>query len=222
VFVQALKDNYDIHTEWMERLVKRYPRWLQGSDTIKDADTAKKYRAIAKNKLVFPAIYGAGTNSIAEYLHIPENVADDIMSDFWSIFTGLKSWQDRLMRGYYETGYVNSPTGRQRRYPLTRNQVINFPVQGVASDIVCESMNTLSEFALKEKAMFLHPRLNIHDDLTFVVPNAKKVISDAIEIITEVMLTPPFDFINVPLSVECALGHNWYEMKTMDKYWSNK
>jgi len=222
VLVKALWDEYDIHREWMERLVKRYPLWLGGTETIEDKNTAKKYRSIAKNKLVFPAIFGAQNESIAGYLNIPIEVADDLMDDFWGIFTGLKNWQEALMKNYYETGYVSSPTGRWHRYPLSRNQVINFPVQGVASDIVCDSMNVLSQHALKTGQWHLHPHLNIHDDLTFIIPDDKKIIEESMQTIYEVMLTPQYDFINVPLSVEMSTGYNWYEMKEVGKFWSNK
>jgi len=222
VLIKALWDDYDIHMEWAQRLVKRYPLWIGGGEDFNVKTIAKKYRSIAKNKLVFPAIYGASTDSIAGYLKVPEDVAEDIMQDFWGIFTGLYKWQERILKKYYETGYVTSPTGRWHRYPLNRNQVINFPVQGVAADIVCDSMNVLSAHAVKTQQWHLHPILNVHDDLTFIVPDSKSIVYEAVEQIYRVMLDPPYDFINVPLSVEVSQGRNWYEMNEIGKFWSNK
>ena len=144
------------------------------------------------------------------------------MDEFWGTFTGLKAWQDRLMKGYYNDGYVTSLTGRKHNYPLTRNEAINFPVQGIAADIVCNAMNTLSEQAISSGDWHIHPVLNIHDDLTFIVPDNDAVLDDTIRRICQVMLKPSYDFINVPLSVKCSVGTNWYEMDVVDKFWSHK
>jgi DNA polymerase-1 len=220
VLIKHLWENYDMHMEWTRKLVKRYPLWIASSESLDDKPTAKKYRGIVKNKLVFPAIYGASNESIARYLNVPIEVADDIMTEFWGTFTGLKRWQDNVMKDYYNTGYVASLSGRKHNYPLTRNQAINFPVQSVAADIVCESMNTLSRHAMDTGKWYLHPILNIHDDLTFVVPDDKQ--DETIGVLGEIMLTPPYSFINVPLSVEISVGKNWFDMKEVTKLWSNK
>jgi uracil-DNA glycosylase family 4 len=222
VLVKALWEDYDIHMEWTHKLVDVYPYWLGSGESIKDRATARKYRSVVKNKLVFPAIFGASDKSIAGYLKIPEEKVAILMDEFWDSFSDLRDWQNRLMKGYYKDGWVATPTGRRHHYPLTRNQAINFPIQGVASDIVCDSMNRLSQIALETSEMHLHPVLNIHDDLTFIVPDSDAVIEAAIRRIYTVMLTPPYDFINVPLSVECSIGNNWYEMTEIGKYWSHK
>jgi len=231
LLVKALWEDYDIHMEWTEKLVKRYPQFIDTDESILDKKTAKRYRSVVKNKLVFPAIFGASNGSIAGYLSTPEEVIDDLMDEFWSTFYGLKNWQDNLMKHYYNTGFVLSPTGRRHNYPLTRNQAINFPIQSVASDIVCRAMNKLSEIAQEENQWHLHPILNIHDDLTFVVPDDDKILEDAIQRIYRVMLTPGYSFINVPLSVECSIGYNWAPhdektnprgMQDVQKFWSHK
>ena len=142
------------------------------------------------------------------------------MDEFWATFDGLKNWQDRLMKGYYEAGWVASPTGRRHHYPLTRNQAINYPIQSFACDIVCNAMNELSCMAAESGKWYLHPVLNIHDDLSFLIPENKQ--DYAIKTISEIMLTPPYKFINVPLSIEISVGTNWFDMDEVTKLWSNK
>jgi DNA polymerase I-like protein with 3'-5' exonuclease and polymerase domains len=83
-------------------------------------------------------------------------------------------------------------------------------------------MNRLSRMALDNNKWHLHPILNIHDDLTFIVPEDYKLLDQAVELITAVMLRPKYDFINVPLSVEASCGYNWYEMREIGKFWSHK
>lgn len=222
VLVKALWDDYDIHMEWTQRLVKRYPLLLGGTESLSDKPTAKKYRSLVKNKLVFPAIFGAANNSIAGYLKTPEEVIDDLMDEFWSTFHGLKQWQDNLMKSYYDRGYVESPTGRRHNYPLSRNQAINFPIQSFACDIVCDAMNRLSYLASTTNQWHLHPIWNIHDDLGFYIRDDDAAIAEAIEKIRPIMLKPPYKFINVPMSIEGSLGYNWFEMGGIGKFWSHK
>jgi DNA polymerase I-like protein with 3'-5' exonuclease and polymerase domains len=72
------------------------------------------------------------------------HVIDKLFNDFWREFSGHKNWQKRLVADYYETGYVESPTGRRHHYPLSGPQAINYPIQSVACDIVCKAMVSLS------------------------------------------------------------------------------
>lgn len=222
VLVKALWEDYDIHMEWSIKTAHLYPEIIGGKENLKDKDVMKKCRSRIKNKLVFPAIFGAQNTSIAGYLDMPVEIIDVLMKEFWRTFNGLYEWQQKLMQGYWANGYVQSPTGRRRHYPMTRNQAINDPIQSVACDIVCRSMNTLSELAAEEKKWYLHPIMNIHDDLTLVVPDDDKILESVIKDVYRVMLTPQYDFINVPLSVSCSVGKHWYKMQEIGKFWSHK
>jgi DNA polymerase I-like protein with 3'-5' exonuclease and polymerase domains len=126
------------------------------------------------------------------------------------------------MKAYYQSGYVTTLNGRKHRYPLTRNQAINHPVQGTACEIVCDSMNRLSQLAKDKDEWHLHPRLNIHDDLTMIVPDNDDILETSIRRIYGVMLTPNCPGINVPFSVSCSVGQNWFEMVEIGKFWSHR
>jgi DNA polymerase-1 len=214
VLVKSLWEDYDIHMEWAQKLAKKYP-----AIGLADANLRQQ----VKGKLVFAAFFGAANKSIASpaYLNVPEEIIDDLMDEFWETFDGLAEWQDALMKTYYETGWVESPTGRRHHYPLTRNQAINFPVQGFACDIVCNAMNELSCMAVETGQWHLHPVLNIHDDLTFVIPDNDDILEAAITTIYKVMLTPPYKDVNVPLSVKVLIGSAWYGMQEIGKFWSH-
>lgn len=229
VMIKALWENYDFHMEWAHKLAALYPQVVGGSySAMKDKKVAKNLRGIAKNKLVFPAIFGAQDSSIHGYLvnatnvDIPEKIITKLMNEFWSTFSGLRNWQDKTMKRYYDEGFVVSPTGRKHWYPLTRNQAINFPIQSFGADIVCDAMCRLSEMAVRTGKWHLHPVLNIHDDLTFIIPDDNDVLEDAINTIYRAMLTVDYKCINVPLSVEASWGDNWFEMKDIGKFWSHK
>lgn len=229
-FVKALWEDYDMHMEWAQRAAKLYPAYIGGSENYTDKAVMKKFRGLVKNKLVFPAFFGAAADSIAGYLtaatgvEAPKPIIDKLFKDFWAPenFGGVHRWQKNLVSTYYETGFVESPTGRRRHYPLSRPQAINYPIQSVACDIVCRAMVRLSVLAVNTGKWYLHPIMNIHDDLTFDIPDSPEILEEAITTIYRTMLTPGYDFINVPLSVTCSVGTNWLEMDEVGKFYSHK
>jgi len=221
--VRALWQDYDIHMDWARRTADKYPAAIGGASAgMNDPKVADAFRSRIKNKLVFPAIFGAANASIAGYLGIPEHIIDDLMDEFWQEFNGIKAWQDKEMTKYYEAGWVASPVGRRHRYPLNRNQAINHPIQCLACEIVCDAMCRLSYMAVSSGNWHIHPRLNVHDDLTFVVPDNDQILEETITTVYRTMLTPSYACVNVPLSVKCSVGKNWYEMETVGKFWSHR
>lgn len=223
VFVKALWEDYDTHMEWAIKLDRIDPQLTKqhGCD-MTDPKSAKKYRSLIKNKLVFPAIFGATTESITGYLSADQSSIEELMEEFWDTFSGLKRWQDDLMKTYWEHGYVSSPVGRLHRYPITRNQAINFPVQAAEAEIVCDAMTRLSIHAADSEQWHLHPIWNIHDDLGFIIPDEDKIIEDTINHVYKMMLRSPYDWINVPLAVEASIGTDWSAMEDIGKFWSHK
>lgn len=217
--IDATWKGYDVHMEWAHKIAKQWPGLVGGKKNIKDPKKMKFARGLVKNKMVFPVIFGAREESVAGYLDMPDDVSKRIFAEFWKTFGGLAVWQKTLMRNYYDLGYVENLFGRRRRYPLTKNEAVNFPIQSTASDMVVDAMTRLSKLA-HETDMILHPRLNIHDDLTFFLPDNSQVIDDCLEIIIGEMLKLPYSFINVPMSVEVSIGPDWFHQEEIGKFWS--
>jgi uracil-DNA glycosylase family 4 len=220
VLVTALWEDYDIHQEWSIKAAHRHPASIGGIHNLKDAEVMGKFRSKIKNKLVFPALFGAANDSVAGYLNMPIEPVNKLMAEFWQTFYGIYNWQKQVMNDYYLNGYVSSPTGRRHHYPLSKNQAVNYPIQSLGCDIVCRAMVTLSDYAANSGKWYFHPIMNIHDDLTFNIPNNPKILEEAIEKIYRVMLADVYDFINVPLSVTCSIGTNWFEMDKIGKFCS--
>lgn len=215
-YINALKNNYDTHMVWAKRLAEIVP------DCTKEVNG--KFRSMVKNKMVFPSFFGASNESVCSYLSdgcgmpMPQDKIDQLMREFWQVFSGVKRWQERVIKGYYDTGYVETLSGRRRRYPLTKNEAFNVGPQGTAAEIVCDAMVRLSFLATTTQKWHLHPILNIHDDLTFVIPKTEK--EEAIVTIVEEMLTFDFPWINVPLALEVSTGLNWCDLKPLGEFWS--
>lgn len=214
--VSALWDRYDIHQEWGERILASYPRLGDKNDKA----FMKSLRDRTKNKFVFPSFYGAQPPSISSSFGLPLNITQSIQNEFWKQFDGVHKWQKELKKQYDEVGYIELLTGFRCRAPLKFNDIINYPIQGTASDIVLNAMNRLSEKATKENRPALQPIMNVHDDLTFYVPEA--TFDDDIDTIVGEMLKTDFDFVNVPISVEVEMGDDWYNVKPIGTYWSDK
>lgn len=218
VLIKNLWEDYDTHFFWASRLASICPQRVGGD--FNDPKIAKSFRSTVKNSFVFPAIYGATNKSIAQYFGIDQSFIDELSEEFWDTFNGIKRWQETLLKNYRVNGYVEAPTGRRRHHPLTTNEAINAPIQSVSSDIVMDGMCRLSYIAATEDKWYLHPHINVHDDLSYFIP--KKKADEALERIIKEMLTPSFDFINVPLSVEVSIGANWADLEHLGKYWSHK
>lgn len=214
---------YDVHKYWAERMVEVYPRIIDL--TVKqfgidwDEVGIKTLRQEAKNKWVFPQIFGAATESCAAQLQLPSDVAKKLGAEFWDELKGVKRWQDKLVERYIKTLYVETLGGRRRRGAMSKQEIINTPIQGTAADIVTEAMCALSERAFMQGLPQIQPRLNVHDDLTFI--STQTSLQKNIAIIAEEMCKPRFSYINVPLVVEVSTGRNWADLKEIAVYRSD-
>lgn len=213
--VRYLWEGYDIHGAWAKRIRGAFPAvddWLIEEFQLKDPDDAKlqkQLRQETKNKWVFPQFFGSSFRSCARTMHLPEQVAQGLAEEFWDEFRAVRKWQDRTVASYKRKLYVETLTGRRRHGPLSLNQIINTPIQGTASDIVTESMNALSVYAEVEDKPQFQAVMNIHDDLTFYIPD--ETVDTDIQTIAHEMTKIRFPFINVPLIVEVSMGRRWNE-----------
>ena len=100
---------------------------------------------------------------------------------------------------------------------MKKNEIINLPIQSSASYDVCiVAGDRLAKLAFEFNKPQYQYRIQIHDDLTFVIP--LETLDEDIGFIAKQMVDPTtYDFINVPLEVEFAVGKNWFEMEQIGK-----
>lgn len=225
---------YDVHKWWAERMISKYRRIVDHIVTVwaedfkkaraggkdEEALIIKLWRQEAKNKWVFPMFFGSQVASCAAQLNYPLEILEELADDFWDEFRGVRKWQDKLVSNYERNLYVETLNGRRRRGALSRNQIINHPIQGTAGDIVGDAQARLAERSYREEDPCLQMILNVHDDLTFELPanNWKPYLDD----IAAEMCRPVFDWIQVPLLVEASIGPNWADCKEVQVYRSNE
>jgi uracil-DNA glycosylase family 4 len=207
---KSIREGYDIHMDFAKQVAKMCPR------ALKERGDMKTLRSEVKNQFVFPAFYGAHDSYISKMLGIPPFKGKKLFDIFWEKFAGVYAWQKDLLARYDEKHYVDMPTGRRRRAPLDKNRIINSGVQGSASDIVVDAMVRLCEYAAKTKRWQYVPVLNVHDDLTFFLP--EETLERDIKRIVRMMLRPSYDWVTLQMGVEVSVGVNWFELKEVGKY----
>jgi DNA polymerase-1 len=212
--VRSFVDRHDIHGDWAERIAKADLRAYReyGNDL-------KKLRQDVKSNWVLAGFYGAAWESIAARLKLSRK-CEDLFEEFKGAFPGVWKWQEKQLADYQHDGYVTGLTGRRRRAPLSTNQLLNNITQGVASDLVVEAMNRLSVRAEKEEEPAFQAVIDLHDDLEFYIP--KDRLEGLQEEIVREMLTPAFDWVNVPMSVEVKIGENWADMRPVGTFFSDE
>lgn len=218
--IRMFYEDYDVHLEWAEILA-------QMDTTIMDRRglaTMKDWRSQVKNQFVFPAFYGAGKKKISKLTKIPIDVVAKALDKFWKQFAAVKKWQKQQFAFYEANHYVVSPTGFIRRAPLKYNMVINTPIQCTASDICVEGLVRANRIAYERNQIWWTPVMNIHDDLTWIVPDAEldAFIPDAVRAMIYFEGDPRYDFINVPLTCEVTTGKDWSIMQEYGTYRSDQ
>lgn len=225
VVVKACWDDYDVHMVWAKEIQCAYPKTFakrHGKTAKTDEKKAwKDWRNEVKNQFVFPYFFGSSYRSMARNLDMPDDALLPIYNKMKRYFGGVSKWQDEVIGLYEREGYSTTLAGHRRRYPLSKNQAINHPVQGTAAEMTANAMHRLTRRAIETKRYYQAPVLQIHDDLDFFTPRSKAV--ETIGVIARVMCDLPFTWAKVvPIVVEVSAGPNWYELKKVGEFRSDK
>lgn len=214
VYVKSLWERHDIHTDWTNKIAYAYPERVGGKKHLKEwykGGAMATFRTDVKNQWTFPSFFGSHIKSRAGYLNIPVEILEPLDRQFWKEHAGVKDWQERSWKHYLNSCEVVHMDGRINHGPLKRNDVYNYPIQGVEAQIVMDGMIKLSDRARRIGDINYQPNIEIHDDLTFCLPLDGSINKYIRRIVTD-MLSADFAFINVPLAVEVSVGRDLYDM----------
>jgi DNA polymerase I-like protein with 3'-5' exonuclease and polymerase domains/uracil-DNA glycosylase len=207
----------DIHTDWLNNCLNIYPDYLERLADMTGETNEKKIRKygrdIIKTDFVFASFFGSSANSVSNLTKIPRHLVDDLHAEFWKEFAGVLDWIKAKRKEYKETGSTKLLNGIERHTILWGNEPINTPVQGTGACIVVEAMNELSQASVALGDPYFHPRINIHDDLIFELPEDLELAEPYIESIMQTMVEVRFQWQCVPLMVEARMGSNWAELE---------
>jgi len=123
-----------------------------------------------------------------------QNSAQQFIDAFWELYWQYRQAQQSWVRTAFETGELQTPFGRKRRWMLIteqnkkeiENQACNFPVQSTASDM-CSVGLFRCETALKGIGF---PLYTVHDQIVAEIRESK--LEQGMRLMHEVMTQPMF------------------------------
>lgn len=207
----------DIHGYWRDFILDLHPDYIERlalmTNETEEKQVLKGGRDIIKTDFVFASFYGATARSVAERTNLPTLIVEQALVQFWQRYPEVRQWIKGVRAAYAETSDITFITGRVRHAIIAGNELINNPIQGIGTgDFVLLAQNALSELAREMDDFYLQPRINIHDDLIFVLPDVPDLLETYIDLIGKELVKPRFDWQIVPLAVEARVGYNWADL----------
>ena len=201
VLLDQLYNNYDLHRYWASQIYQK-----------PESEITKEERYHAKNGFVFPLLYGSYWKSIAANLSMKESHIQKVEEKFYKMYKGIASWQDEQERFCEKKGYVETPLGFRRHAPLSRNQIVNTPIQATAFHCLLDSLiRAVPAFKRSQLQSLLV--LQIHDSLTIdCLEEEKQKVMDIIEEVS--CKKPDWKWAKgAPFKIEWEWGLNWLELE---------
>jgi DNA polymerase-1 len=196
----------------------------------------KELRSNTKSNFVFPEFYGDWYEScannlwnnltteviqhlkdsgIADYKEFVEHIKK-IEEDFWNVrFPVYKQWKEKTINFYYSHGYITNLLNFRYKGHMRRNELLNYPIQGVAF-LAC-LLWSLIQIHKELKRLKMKSRIcgQVHDSILFdVEPCESAQLKDIVQRIMCEETRKQWKFIIVPLKIEMTrykLNGNWCE-----------
>lgn len=194
----------------------------------KHRDGYKEQRTIAKN-CNFGTFFGLFPKGLQQTLKFKGGVeksvdeCEEIIDNLKTGYKGLTTWQEETKAEAARCKYSETWLGRRRYLPditsddwgkksFAERCSLNTPIQGTAADILKLAIVRIIK-GLPER-MWLKPILQIHDELTFIVPEDK--VTEAIAFIKACMEEKPFPEFDLPLVAEASVGETFGTMEELE------
>merc|ERR1719233_1694910 len=165
--IAAIKEGGDIFKKlaaiWLEKSVEMV--------TEDDRDKTKK--------VVYSLMYGAGKVRLSEILSITVPQAATIINSFYTKFSSLRSFSQRVIAKAEKDGFLTTLFGRRRYFPHIsssipalraqgQRQAFNFLIQGSAADVV-KSAVLRAEESMEVEGLDARLVMMIHDEMAWEV-----------------------------------------------------
>jgi DNA polymerase-1 len=204
-FLEAFRRNEDIHTATASEIMG-----------VANGLVTSDMRRIAK-AINFGIIYGMGSQRLSEELGIDHKAAKSYIDTYYNRYQGVTRYREEMIAMALEKGYVTTLFHRRRYLPdihhgqqriraEAERMAINTPIQGTAADLIKMAMINIHSRIQREN---LRSRmiLQVHDELVFEVPEREvDILRSMVQEEMEGVYT-----LDVPLTVDIEIGHNWDE-----------
>lgn len=135
-------------------------------------------RSIAKS-INFGLIYGMGYRTLSKNLGIDAKLAKEYIEKYFSNFTSIKSYFEKVKASARKNGFISTLLGRKRYFDFANanammqaayeRESVNSILQGSAADIIKLASLEIAKHLDDEKRLILQ----IHDELIFEVKDEK-------------------------------------------------
>ena len=194
----------------------------------KHAENYKERRTIAKN-VNFGTFYGLFPRGLQKTLKFKAGVektveeCDEIIQNLKAGYPALVTWQEETKADAMRKMYSETRLGRRRFLPNIRSDdwskksfaercSMNTPIQGTAADILKLSLGRILK-GLPDRPWLL-PILQIHDELTFIIPQEK--LDETVAFIKGCMEPKPFPEFDLPLVAEASAGPTFGQLEELE------
>lgn len=204
VMIDLLASGMDFHMETAKKICRQ--AWK-----IEPEQVEKKHRSAAKT-IIFGLIYGKTDGGLASEIGCSRQQAYNLRRAILGEFKGLAAWSEQAINRAIETGYSRTwwmGKEARRRHIIgfekegwegqrPRNQAVNSPVQGTASDFCLASVIELDRQGVPVV-------LTVHDSI--IVECKREDIKPTTGKVREVMEQWPSN--GVPIVVDIEMGERW-------------
>ena len=194
----------------------------------KHSENYKEHRTIAKN-VNFGTFYGLFPRGLQKTLKFKAGVeksvseCEEILFNLKHGYKGLTAWQEETKADAARRLYSETWLGRRRYLPgiasdnwgrksFAERCSLNTPIQGTAADILKLAITRI--LAGLPERRWLRPILQIHDELTFIIPEDR--LSEAVAFIRACMEEKPFPEFDLPLVAEASAGPTFGRMEELE------
>jgi DNA polymerase-1 len=180
------------------------------------SEVSREQRSQAKT-VNFGIIYGVSAFGLSNQTTLNRKEAKALIEAYYESYPKLKAYMSQQVDFAREHGYVATVLGRRRylkdinsRNAIVRGaaerNAINAPIQGSAADIIKLAMLTIYDKMQHQnfKAQML---LQVHDELVFECPKSEL---EALKHLVKTEMEAAYS-LQVPLTVDMGIGHNWLE-----------
>ena len=189
----------------------------------------KEHRTIAKN-VNFGTFYGLFPRGLQRTLKCKAGIeksvseCEEILESLKRGYKGLATWQAETKAIAAKRMYSETWLGRRRYLPgiasddwgkksFAERCALNTPIQGTAADILKLAITRILT-GLPERE-WLRPILQIHDELTFIIPQDR--LSEAVAFVRQCMEEKPFPEFDLPLIAEASAGPTFGTMEEWEE-----
>ena len=189
----------------------------------------KEQRTIAKN-VNFGTFYGLFPKGLQSTLKFKAGVeksipeCEEIIRNLKAGYPALTGWQNETKMTAKQKLYTETWLGRRRYLPNIRSDnwglqsfaercALNTPIQGTAADILKLAIVRILEGLPSHS--WLRPILQIHDELTFLIP--KDRLQEAVAFVKGCMEQQPFPEFDLPLVAEASAGESFGNLEELEE-----